>query len=149
MLNRVSLGHAARAVCYSPEGDMVAIGMKNGEFIILLVSSLKIWGKKRDRRCAVHDIRSVGKPSISSALFRFLFFFSIEFTGVTLVCKTVQVSSVKPSQIPPAHAVSLSPPPFSCFHPFSSGCRSTVVCSCCVVWGLISSPTLSNGPVWV
>uniref|UniRef100_A0A8P0NVY0 EMAP like 5 n=1 Tax=Canis lupus familiaris TaxID=9615 RepID=A0A8P0NVY0_CANLF len=40
-----------------PEGDMVAIGMKNGEFIILLVSSLKIWGKKRDRRCAIHDIR--------------------------------------------------------------------------------------------
>uniref|UniRef100_A0A8I3NA01 EMAP like 5 n=1 Tax=Canis lupus familiaris TaxID=9615 RepID=A0A8I3NA01_CANLF len=57
MLNKVNLGHAARTVCYSPEGDMVAIGMKNGEFIILLVSSLKIWGKKRDRRCAIHDIR--------------------------------------------------------------------------------------------
>uniref|UniRef100_A0A2K6G4N4 EMAP like 5 n=1 Tax=Propithecus coquereli TaxID=379532 RepID=A0A2K6G4N4_PROCO len=57
MLNKVNLGHAARTVCYSPEGDMVAIGMTNGEFIILLVSSLKIWGKKRDRRCAIHDIR--------------------------------------------------------------------------------------------
>ncbi|EPY74816.1 hypothetical protein CB1_001889007 [Camelus ferus] len=57
MLNKVNLGHAARTVCYSPEGDMVAIGMKNGEFIILLVSSLKIWGKKRDRRCSIHDIR--------------------------------------------------------------------------------------------
>ncbi|EHB11852.1 Echinoderm microtubule-associated protein-like 5, partial [Heterocephalus glaber] len=57
MLNKVNLGHAARTVCYSPEGDMVAIGMKNGEFIILLVNSLKIWGKKRDRRCAIHDIR--------------------------------------------------------------------------------------------
>ncbi|KFO18258.1 Echinoderm microtubule-associated protein-like 5 [Fukomys damarensis] len=57
MLNKVNLGHAAQTVCYSPEGDMVAIGMKNGEFIILLVSSLKIWGKKRDRRCAIHDIR--------------------------------------------------------------------------------------------
>ncbi|KAJ8792128.1 hypothetical protein J1605_019979 [Eschrichtius robustus] len=61
MLNKVNLGHAARTVCYSPEGDMVAIGMKNGEFIILLVSSLKIWGKKRDRRCAIHDIRLVNK----------------------------------------------------------------------------------------
>lgn len=58
MLNKVSLGHAARTVCYSPEGDMVAIGMKNGEFIILLVTSLKIWGKKRDRRSAIQDIRS-------------------------------------------------------------------------------------------
>uniref|UniRef100_A0A9J7WVP8 EMAP like 5 n=1 Tax=Cyprinus carpio carpio TaxID=630221 RepID=A0A9J7WVP8_CYPCA len=57
MLNKVNLGHPARAVSYSPEGDMVAIGMKNGEFIILLVSSLKIWGKKRDRRSAIQDIR--------------------------------------------------------------------------------------------
>ncbi|XP_045677967.1 echinoderm microtubule-associated protein-like 5 isoform X1 [Phyllostomus hastatus] len=57
MLNKVTLGLAARAVSYSPEGDMVAIGMKNGEFIVLLVSSLKIWGKKRDRRCPIHDIR--------------------------------------------------------------------------------------------
>ncbi|XP_078516147.1 echinoderm microtubule-associated protein-like 5 isoform X2 [Lissotriton helveticus] len=57
MVNKVNLGHAARTVCYSPEGDMVAIGMKNGEFIILMVTSLKIWGKKRDRRAAIHDIR--------------------------------------------------------------------------------------------
>lgn len=57
MMNKVSLGHAARTVSYSPEGNMVAIGMKNGEFIILLVNSLKIWGKKRDRRSAIQDIR--------------------------------------------------------------------------------------------
>ncbi|CAL8295460.1 unnamed protein product, partial [Arctogadus glacialis] len=57
MLNKVNLGHPARAVSYSPEGDMVAIGMKNGEFIILLVASLKIWGKKRDRRSPIQDIR--------------------------------------------------------------------------------------------
>ncbi|XP_026875403.2 echinoderm microtubule-associated protein-like 5 isoform X1 [Electrophorus electricus] len=57
MVNKVSLGHPAHAVSYSPEGDMVAIGMKNGEFIILLVTSLKIWGKKRDRHSAIQDIR--------------------------------------------------------------------------------------------
>ncbi len=57
MLNKVNLGHPARAVSYNPEGDMVAIGMKNGEFIILLVTSLKIWGKKRDQRSAIQDIR--------------------------------------------------------------------------------------------
>ncbi|KAG8126400.1 hypothetical protein E2320_021499, partial [Naja naja] len=57
MVNKVNLGHAAHTVSYSPEGDMVAIGMKNGEFIILLVNSLKIWGKKRDRRSAIQDIR--------------------------------------------------------------------------------------------
>nr|XP_033966852.1 echinoderm microtubule-associated protein-like 5 isoform X2 [Pseudochaenichthys georgianus] len=57
MLNKVNLGHPARTIAYSPEGDMVAIGMKNGEFIILLVASLKIWGKKRDRRSPIQDIR--------------------------------------------------------------------------------------------
>uniref|UniRef100_A0A3Q4GGM9 EMAP like 5 n=1 Tax=Neolamprologus brichardi TaxID=32507 RepID=A0A3Q4GGM9_NEOBR len=57
MLNKVNLGHPAHTISYSPEGDMVAIGMKNGEFIILLVTSLKIWGKKRDRRSPIQDIR--------------------------------------------------------------------------------------------
>ncbi|KAK7903892.1 hypothetical protein WMY93_016499 [Mugilogobius chulae] len=57
MLNKVNLGHPAQTISYSPEGDMVAIGMKNGEFIILLVASLKIWGKKRDRRSPIQDIR--------------------------------------------------------------------------------------------
>ncbi|XP_037097720.1 echinoderm microtubule-associated protein-like 5 isoform X2 [Syngnathus acus] len=57
MLNKVNLGHPACTISYSPEGDMVAIGMKNGEFIILLVASLKIWGKKRDRRSSIQDIR--------------------------------------------------------------------------------------------
>uniref|UniRef100_A0A3P8RL66 EMAP like 5 n=1 Tax=Amphiprion percula TaxID=161767 RepID=A0A3P8RL66_AMPPE len=57
MLNKVNLGHPACTISYSPEGDMVAIGMKNGEFIILLVASLKIWGKKRDRRSPIQDIR--------------------------------------------------------------------------------------------
>lgn len=61
MLNKVNLGYVVRIVCYSFEGDMVVIGMKNGEFIILLVSFLKIWGKKRDRRCVIYDIRLVNK----------------------------------------------------------------------------------------
>lgn len=67
MLNKVNLGHPARTISYSPEGDMVAIGMKNGEFIILLVASLKIWGKKRDRRSPIQDIRY----SRSAAGFKF------------------------------------------------------------------------------
>ncbi|XP_069772417.1 echinoderm microtubule-associated protein-like 5 isoform X2 [Narcine bancroftii] len=57
MLNKVNLGHPAQTVAYSPEGEMVAIGMKNGEFIILMVTSLTIWGKKRDRRSAIQDIK--------------------------------------------------------------------------------------------
>ncbi|XP_041958628.1 echinoderm microtubule-associated protein-like 6 [Alosa sapidissima] len=57
LLNKVSLGHPAKCTAYSPSGEMVAIGMENGEFIMLLVNSLTVWGKKRDRSIAIQDIR--------------------------------------------------------------------------------------------
>ncbi|KAG9260088.1 echinoderm microtubule-associated protein-like 6 isoform X4 [Astyanax mexicanus] len=57
LLNKVSLGHSAKCASYSPDGEMVGIGMKNGEFVILLTNSLKMWGKKRDRSSAIQDIR--------------------------------------------------------------------------------------------
>ncbi|KAM9770291.1 LOW QUALITY PROTEIN: echinoderm microtubule-associated protein-like 6 [Menidia menidia] len=57
LLNRVSLGLAARCCCYSPNGEMVSIGLQSGEFIVLLVNSLSVWGKKRDRSCPVQDLR--------------------------------------------------------------------------------------------
>ncbi|KAL7841818.1 hypothetical protein SRHO_G00255090, partial [Serrasalmus rhombeus] len=57
LLNKVSLGHPAKCATYSPDGEMVAIGMKNGEFVVLLTNSLKMWGKKRDRSSAIQDIR--------------------------------------------------------------------------------------------
>uniref|UniRef100_A0A3P8TGD9 EMAP like 6 n=1 Tax=Amphiprion percula TaxID=161767 RepID=A0A3P8TGD9_AMPPE len=57
LLNKVSLGHPAKCTSYSPNGEMVSIGMENGEFIVLLVNSLTVWGKKRDRSVAIQDIR--------------------------------------------------------------------------------------------
>uniref|UniRef100_UPI003AAE605C echinoderm microtubule-associated protein-like 6 n=1 Tax=Centroberyx gerrardi TaxID=166262 RepID=UPI003AAE605C len=57
LLNKVSLGHPAKCTSYSPNGEMVSIGMENGEFIVLLVNSLTVWGKKRDRNVAIQDIR--------------------------------------------------------------------------------------------
>ncbi|XP_010776162.1 echinoderm microtubule-associated protein-like 6 [Notothenia coriiceps] len=36
---------------------MLAVGMKNGEFLLLLTNSLKVWAKKRDRSIALQDIR--------------------------------------------------------------------------------------------
>ncbi|XP_076879607.1 echinoderm microtubule-associated protein-like 6 isoform X2 [Brachyhypopomus gauderio] len=57
LLNKVSLGHPAKCTAFSPSGEMVAIGMENGEFIALLVNSLTVWGKKRDRSVAIQDIR--------------------------------------------------------------------------------------------
>ncbi|KAI2658968.1 Echinoderm microtubule-associated protein-like 6 [Labeo rohita] len=48
---------ADKCTAYSPNGEMVSIGMENGEFIVLLVNSLTVWGKKRDRSVAIQDIR--------------------------------------------------------------------------------------------
>ncbi|XP_036071655.1 echinoderm microtubule-associated protein-like 6 isoform X3 [Oryzias melastigma] len=60
LLNKVSLGHPAKCTSYSPNGEMVSIGMETGEFIVLLVNSLTIWGKKRDRNVSIQDIRILG-----------------------------------------------------------------------------------------
>ncbi|XP_051939881.1 echinoderm microtubule-associated protein-like 6 isoform X6 [Hippocampus zosterae] len=57
LLNKVTLGHPAKCTSYSPNGEMVSIGMENGEFIVLLVNSLSVWGKKRDRSVAIQDVR--------------------------------------------------------------------------------------------
>ena len=46
-----------RSVCVSPDGELVAAGCKNGEFMILNISNLKTVAKKRDRKQAVQDIR--------------------------------------------------------------------------------------------
>uniref|UniRef100_A0A3Q2XTX5 EMAP like 6 n=1 Tax=Hippocampus comes TaxID=109280 RepID=A0A3Q2XTX5_HIPCM len=40
LLNKVTLGHPAKCTSYSPNGEMVSIGMENGEFIVLLVNSM-------------------------------------------------------------------------------------------------------------
>ncbi|KAM4730013.1 echinoderm microtubule-associated protein-like 6 isoform 3-T3 [Anableps anableps] len=57
LLNKVCVGHAARCVSYSSDGEMLAVGMKNGEFLLLLSNSLKMWTKKRDRSASLQDIR--------------------------------------------------------------------------------------------
>ncbi|KAG7257658.1 hypothetical protein CRUP_015754, partial [Coryphaenoides rupestris] len=57
LLNKVSLGLPAKCCCYSPSGEMASIGLDNGEFIILMVNSLSVWGKKRDRSATIQDIR--------------------------------------------------------------------------------------------
>ncbi|KAJ8246474.1 hypothetical protein GJAV_G00268220 [Gymnothorax javanicus] len=57
LLSKVGLGHSARCGSFSPEGERICIGLSNGEVILLSVSSLTIWGKKRDRSTPVQDVR--------------------------------------------------------------------------------------------
>jgi hypothetical protein len=57
LINVVEFAVGVRSVCISPDGELVAAGCKNGEFVIMNISNLKTVAKKRDRKQAVQDIR--------------------------------------------------------------------------------------------
>ncbi|XP_064600933.1 echinoderm microtubule-associated protein-like 6 [Liolophura sinensis] len=47
----------ARSVCFSHDGELIAVGLQNGEVIVLNSNGLKMWGKRRDRAGSVNDLR--------------------------------------------------------------------------------------------
>ncbi|XP_041352370.1 echinoderm microtubule-associated protein-like 6 isoform X2 [Gigantopelta aegis] len=56
LLAKLEVG-AARSVAFSTNGEMIAVGLKTGEFLILMTNGLTLWAKKRDRSGAINDIR--------------------------------------------------------------------------------------------
>ena len=56
LISRLPIG-AARAVAFGPSGELLAVGMKTGELIVITLPSMKIWAKKRDRNSCINDIR--------------------------------------------------------------------------------------------
>lgn len=57
LINFIKFEVGVRCVSISPEGELVAAGCKNGEFIIMNFANLKIVSRKRDRNQTVQDIR--------------------------------------------------------------------------------------------
>lgn len=57
MIKKASLGVAVRSTAFSPGGDLIAAGLKNGAFMLLKTADLKIVAEKRDRHQAIQDIR--------------------------------------------------------------------------------------------
>lgn len=57
MVKMASLGFAARSAAFSPDGDLLAVGLKNGAFALLKTAELKVVAQKRDRHQAIQDIR--------------------------------------------------------------------------------------------
>lgn len=49
---------AARSVDVSPDGELIAIGLKNGGFVVLNVANFKVLAQNRDRGQMINDIRS-------------------------------------------------------------------------------------------
>ena len=57
MIKKVSVGVAARSAAFAPDGEMIAVGLKNGAFILMKSGDFKVLAEKRDRHQAVTDIR--------------------------------------------------------------------------------------------
>ncbi|PFX18604.1 Echinoderm microtubule-associated protein-like 6 [Stylophora pistillata] len=57
MVKMAPLGVAARSAAFSPDGELLAVGLKNGAFALLKTAELKIVAQKRDRHQAIQDIR--------------------------------------------------------------------------------------------
>ena len=56
MINRARVGEA-RSAHISADGEMLAVGLKNGGFVVLNANNFKLWGQHRDRGQMINDIR--------------------------------------------------------------------------------------------
>ena len=56
MVARVRVG-AARSVSASPNGQLIAVGLKNGGFIVLSSNDYKLWGQRRDRGSQINAVQ--------------------------------------------------------------------------------------------
>ena len=57
MMHITQFQTAIRCACYSSAGDVVAIGLKGGEFYIIEANTLKVLAKKRDRNKSLTQIK--------------------------------------------------------------------------------------------
>lgn len=44
-------------MAFISSGELLAVGLKSGEVLVISLSNMKIWAKKRDRGSCVNDIR--------------------------------------------------------------------------------------------
>ena len=56
MLNKMLCG-PARSADYSPDGEMVAVGLKNGGIVVINTGTFRVWGQRRDRGSMINVIR--------------------------------------------------------------------------------------------
>lgn len=57
MMHITQFQTAIRCACYSSAGDVIAIGLKGGEFYIIEANMLKVLAKKRDRNKSLTQIK--------------------------------------------------------------------------------------------
>lgn len=57
MASKIKVGEAARSVDVSPNGELIAVGLKNGSFQLITFSTFKVCGKHRDRGSVISVVR--------------------------------------------------------------------------------------------
>ena len=71
MLNKLAVG-PARSANYSWDGEMIAVGLKNGGFVVLNTGTFRVWGQRRDRGSMINVIRYVLFAAKAFAITRYL-----------------------------------------------------------------------------
>lgn len=67
-MSRLPIGPAC-SVAFDTSGELLAVGLKSGEFVVISYPSMKIWAKKRDRNSSINDIRYMSNsPTINQYL---------------------------------------------------------------------------------
>ena len=56
LLHKLECG-AARSAAISPDGEMIAVGLKNGGVLLLNSNTFKTLGQRRDRGKMINDVR--------------------------------------------------------------------------------------------
>ena len=67
MMNRARVGEA-RSAHISADGEMLAVGLKNGGFVVLNANNFKLWGQRRDRGQMINDIRCASKAALTDII---------------------------------------------------------------------------------
>jgi len=57
MMRRISLPCGSRACCFSNSGELICVGLNNGELMLIDVVAVKVVAKKRDRSTKILDVR--------------------------------------------------------------------------------------------
>lgn len=57
MVDQKKLDHPARSADFSPDGGTIAVGLCNGEFLVLSATDLSLVGRRRDRSKTIQALR--------------------------------------------------------------------------------------------